>query len=133
MIPSGSVELVVDIALTTCACVVVGLALSAVARSGEQVMPLLVVTVMVQLVLSGGLIPITGRAVLAQLSWLSPSRWGYAATASTADLRAKDPTAEADVLWQHAPSWWLLSAGMLLLLGIVYATFTYTRLRLRAR
>ncbi|MGV9733494.1 FHA domain-containing protein [Rhodococcus aetherivorans] len=133
VIPSGSVELVVDIALTTCACVVVGLALSAVARSGEQVMPLLVVTVMVQLVLSGGLIPITGRAVLAQLSWLSPSRWGYAATASTVDLRAKDPTAEADVLWQHAPSWWLLSAGMLLLLGIVYATFTYTRLRLRAR
>ncbi len=40
--------------MTTCACVVLGLALSAVARSSEQVMPMLVVAVMVQLVMSGG-------------------------------------------------------------------------------
>ena len=51
VIPSGSVELIVDIAVTTCSCVLVGLALSSVARSNEQVMPMLVVTIMVQLVM----------------------------------------------------------------------------------
>ncbi|WP_068163426.1 FHA domain-containing protein [Rhodococcus phenolicus] len=133
LIPFGGIELVVDVAMTTCACVVLGLALSAVARSSEQVMPMLVVAVMVQLVMSGGLIPITGRMVLEQLSWLFAARWGYAAAASTVDLRAKDPTAESDPLWQHVASWWLFSMGMLVLIGVVLALFTYSRLRLRGR
>ncbi|MBH0123751.1 FHA domain-containing protein [Rhodococcus sp. CX] len=133
LIPVGAVELMVDIALTTCSCVVLGLALSAVARSSEQVMPMLVVAVMVQLVMSGGLIPITGRVVLEQLSWLFSARWGYAASASTVDLRAKDPTAEADALWQHTASAWLLNIGMLVLVGVVLALFAYSRLRLRGR
>ncbi|MEE2034850.1 ABC transporter permease, partial [Rhodococcus chondri] len=133
LLPLGGVELVVGIALTTFTCVLFGLALSSVARSNEQVMPMLVVAVMVQLVLSGGLIPITGRPVLEQLSWLFPARWGYAAVASTADLRAKDPTAEADPLWQHTGSWWLLDIAMLVVLGLALAVFTLTRVRVRGR
>jgi hypothetical protein len=49
-------------------------------------MPLLVVAVMSQLVFSGGMIPVTDRLVLDQLSWLTPARWGFAASASTIDL-----------------------------------------------
>ena len=131
LIPSGSVELVVDIAVTTCSCVLVGLALSSVARSNEQVMPMLVVTIMVQLVMCGGLITITGRAVLEQVSWLFPSRWGFAAAASTVDLRTNATGTEPDTLWQHAASWWLLSIGMLVLISCVLAVATYARLRLR--
>ncbi|PBC54844.1 ATP-binding cassette domain-containing protein [Rhodococcus sp. ACPA1] len=131
VIPSGSVELIVDIAVTTCSCVLVGLALSSVARSNEQVMPMLVVTIMVQLVMCGGLITITGRAVLEQVSWLFPSRWGFAAAASTVDLRTNATGTEPDTLWQHSASWWLLNIAMLVLISCVLAVVTYSRLRLR--
>lgn len=120
------------IAVTTCTCVLVGLALSSVARSNEQVLPMLVVTIMAQLVTCGGLITITGRAVLEQFAWLFPSRWGFAAAASTVDLVTNATGTEPDTLWQHTASWWLLSIAMLLLLSLVLAVFTYTRLRLRA-
>ncbi|PTR43315.1 MULTISPECIES: FHA domain-containing protein [unclassified Rhodococcus (in: high G+C Gram-positive bacteria)] len=131
LIPSGSVELIVDIAATTCCCVLVGLALSSVARSNEQVLPMLVVTIMAQLVMCGGLITITGRAVLEQVAWLFPSRWGFAAAASTVDLVTNSTGTEPDTLWQHTASWWLLSIAMLVLISCVLAVFTYSRLRLR--
>src|SRR5579875_2794160 len=82
-----TVELFVTVAATCVASAMLGLVLSALVRSGEQIMPLLVVSIMAQLVLSGGLVPVTGRLVLDQLSWAMPSRWGYAAAASTIDLR----------------------------------------------
>jgi len=133
VLPSGSVELIVDIAATTCCCVVLGLALSSVARSSEQVLPMLVVTIMAQLVMCGGLITITGRAVLEQVAWLFPSRWGFAAAASTVDLVTNATGTEPDTLWQHTGSWWLLSIAMLVLISCVLAVFTYSRLRLRRR
>jgi hypothetical protein len=79
----------------------------------------------------GGLISITGRKVLEQLAWFFPSRWGFAAAASTVDLRTNVPGTEPDTLWQHTPSWWLLSISMLVLIALVLAAFTYSRLRLR--
>lgn len=131
-LPLGSVELLLDIALTACCCVMVGLLLSALARSSEQVMPLLVVTIMAQLVLCGGLIPVTGRAVLDQLSYLFPARWGFAAGASTIDLRALVATAQSDTLWQHQPGIWLLDTAMLVVLGALLAAATLRRLRLKS-
>ena len=68
------------------AAAMVGLALSALAKSNEQIMPLLVIAIMSQLVFQGGMIPVTGRVVLDQLSWITPARWGFASTASTIDL-----------------------------------------------
>ena len=65
--------------------------LSSIARSSEQIMPLLVVSLMLQLVLAGGLIPVTGRMFLDQLSWAVPARWGYAASAATVNLRSWCP------------------------------------------
>ena len=56
----------------------VGLALSALAKSNEQIMPLLVIAIMSQLVFQGGMIPVTGRIVLDQMSWVTPARWGFA-------------------------------------------------------
>lgn len=129
LIPSGSLELVIDIALTACCSVMVGLLLSALARSSEQVMPLLVVTIMTQFVMCGGLIPVTGTAGLDQLSWLFPARWGYAAGASTIDLRSLFVQAQPDALWQHTPGIWLLSIAMLIVIGAIMAVITLGRLR----
>ena len=81
-----SLELFVTIAGTCVASASLGLLLSAVAKSNEQIMPLLVVAIMSQLVFSGGMVPVTDRAVLDQMSWLTPARWGFAASASTVDL-----------------------------------------------
>ena len=81
-------ELFVDIAATTVASAMLGLLLSSLARSNEQIMPLLVVAVMSQLVFSGGMIPVTARLGLDQMSWATPARWGFASSASTVDLLA---------------------------------------------
>src|SRR5205807_10037208 len=74
----GVVELYLTLAATAIASAMIGLALSSLARSTEQVLPMLVVAIMVSMVLAGGLIPVTGRLVLDQLSWLLPARWGFA-------------------------------------------------------
>ncbi len=135
LIPSGDVELYIDIAATAVCCVVLGLALSSMARSSEQVMPLLVVAIMVQLVMAGGMIPVTGRMVLEQLSWLFPSRWGFGAGAATVNLPGLEPldhTATHETLWKHTVGIWSLDIGMLVVLGVVLSVITWWRLRRHA-
>ncbi|MBF6087048.1 ATP-binding cassette domain-containing protein [Nocardia cyriacigeorgica] len=131
LIPSGSLELYIGVAFTAVSCVVVGLALSTLAKSNEQVMPLLVVTIMVQLVMAGGMIPVTDRVVLEQISWLFPSRWGYAAAASTVDIRTLFANAQPDKLWEHSAGIWLLDIAMLLVVTAILSVVTWHRLRLK--
>ncbi|MFC3964604.1 FHA domain-containing protein [Nocardia jiangsuensis] len=131
VLASGSAELYIDIAVTAVCCVVFGLLMSSFAKSSEQVMPMLVVAVMAQLVMAGGLIPVTDRVVLEQVSWLFPSRWGYAAGASTVDIRSIFLSAQPDGLWNHEPGIWALNIGMVLLLTLVLALVTQRRLRLK--
>ncbi len=128
VLPSAGVELWVAIALTACCCVVLGLLLSSVAKSAEQVMPLLVVSIMGQLVFSGGLITVTGRFFLDQLSWLFPARWGFAAGAATVDLTALSPVIEDDRLWKHSSPTWVLDIEILAALAAVFAAITFWRL-----
>ncbi len=125
-------ELYLSLALTAVVSALVGLALSALARSGEQVLPLLVVTIMASMVLAGGLIQVTGRVGLDQVSWLVPARWGFAASASTVDLRYVEPAVPGDRFWSHTPGAWLLDMAMLVVLGVVATVFVRMRLRLRA-
>jgi ABC-type multidrug transport system ATPase subunit len=68
-----------------------GLLLSSLVDTSDKAMPLLVVVVMFQVVLSGGIFPLHGKAGLEEASWVSPSRWGYAATASTVNLNTVIP------------------------------------------
>jgi ABC transport system ATP-binding/permease protein len=127
------VELYLGLALTAVTSAMVGLALSSLARTTEQVLPMLVVTIMVSMVLAGGLIPVTGRLVLDQMSWLVPARWGFAASASTVDLNNVEAGLPVDRLWRHVRSAWLFDMGILVLLAVVFAGIVRFRLRLRAR
>ncbi|MGW1742164.1 FHA domain-containing protein [Nocardia sp. NPDC001965] len=127
----GGVELYIDIAATAVACVVFGLLLSSLAKSSEQVMPLLVVAIMGLLVMAGGLIPVTDRVVLEQVSWLFPSRWGYAAAASTVDIRSLFVQSQQDGFWEHARNVWFLDIGLVVAITVVLALITWTRLRLK--
>ena len=130
---SPSLELFVDIAATTVCAAMVGLALSALAKSNEQIMPLLVVAIMSQLVFSGGMVPVTGRLVLDQMSWVTPARWGFASSASTIALRELVPPrlAPADALWDHRLKSWGFDTMMLVVLSVCYATFVRWKIRLK--
>ncbi|MGA9489074.1 MAG: ATP-binding cassette domain-containing protein [Mycobacterium sp.] len=130
---AGVIELYLGLALTAITSAMVGLVLSSLARSTEQVLPMLVVSIMVSMVLAGGLIPVTGRLVLDQLSWLVPGRWGFAASASTVDLNNVEGGLPADRLWRHVAGTWLLDTGMLAALAVVLAGLVRFRLRLGAR
>jgi hypothetical protein len=96
-------------------------------------MPLLVVAVMSQLVFSGGMIPVTGRIVLDQLSWITPARWGFASSASTVALcdLVPPPITPADALWYHKFRSWGFDMAMLAALSIVYLGFVRWKIRLR--
>jgi ABC-type multidrug transport system ATPase subunit len=129
---SRNLEMFVDVAFTCVAAAMVGLALSALARSNEQIMPLLVVAIMSQLVFSGGMIPVTGSP-LDVLAKLTPARWGFAASASTVDLvrLVPGPVTPKDRFWGHMPKWWLIDMAMLAVISAAYATFVRWRIRLK--
>ncbi|MGE2729871.1 ATP-binding cassette domain-containing protein, partial [Mycolicibacterium vaccae] len=131
---SPGFELFVDIAATCVASAMVGLALSALARSAEQIMPLLVVAVMSQLVFSGGMIPVTDRLVLDQMSWATPARWGFASSASTIDLirLVPGPLTPQDRHWEHTSGAWLFDMAMLALISIFYLGYVRWRIRLNS-
>jgi len=68
-----------------------GLLFSALVTSQEQTMPVLAVSVILQLLLCGGLIDITGRQPIDALSHLVPGRWAFGLGANTVDLKALNP------------------------------------------
>ena len=130
---AATVELFTTVAATCVASAILGLAISSLVRSSEQIMPLFVVAVMAQLVLCGGMVPVTGRLGLDQLSWLMPARWGYAAASSTVDVRHLVPGSllPQDRFWQHTRKIWLFDMGMLAALAVFYAGFVRWKIRLR--
>ncbi|MGB9224571.1 ATP-binding cassette domain-containing protein [Mycobacterium sp.] len=130
---AATVELFLAVAGTCVASAMLGLLISALVRSSEQIMPLFVVSIMAQLVLCGGMVPVTGRLGLDQLSFGMPARWGYAAASSTVDVRTLIPGSmlPKDRFWQHTTKIWLLDMGMLAGLSLFYAGFVRWKLRLR--
>ena len=120
-------EIMVAVALTAVASAVFGLVVSALARTPEQTTPVLVVAVMTQLVLCGGLFELHGEAALDAVSWLSPSRWGLAAGASTVDLLNIVPFKEP--LWVHSVGAWWRSALLLLVQAAALAAAARLALR----
>jgi ABC transport system ATP-binding/permease protein len=130
---AASLELFLTVAATCVASAILGLVLSSIARTSEQIMPLLVVSLMLQLVLGGGMVPVTNRVFLDQMSWAMPSRWGYAASASTVDLWKLVPgtLSPKDSHWKHTTGAWLLDMGMLASLSVVYSVIVRWRIRLR--
>ncbi len=127
LLGSPTLELILACWFTAMSAMALGLLMSSIVRTSEQVMPLLVVSIMAQLVLCGGLFPVTGRIGLEQLAWLAPARWGFAATASIADLdgfRIRD----TDPLWHHTLGNGALSLAMLVVLTSLFSGLTLWRL-----
>ncbi len=133
--PSGAfltslplVELMLAIAVLAVASMTAGLLISAVVNSSDKTMPLLVVVVLLEVVLSGAVFRLNGKAGLEQFSWLSPSRWGFAATASTTNLNQVTPPPPGntpDPLWQHSAHVWLQDMALQVAITVALAAATW--------
>ncbi len=124
-------ELGLVVWLTAWASAMLGLLASSMVKTTEQTMPVLVVLVMVQLVMTGGMIPVTDRAGLEQVSWFVPARWGFAAGASTIDLREMVQGVPDDPLWAPTSSQWWMDVGLMAGMILVATALTWWNVRLK--
>jgi ABC-type transport system involved in multi-copper enzyme maturation permease subunit len=121
-------ELIIALALLAVVSMALGLLISASVNTSEKTMPILMVVVVVEVILTGGVFAIAGKAGLEQIAWLSPSRWGYALTASTSDLNKIFPPAPGnalDSLWAHTGRQWLVN---MVALGVLFTVLAWWRL-----
>ncbi|WP_374022731.1 FHA domain-containing protein [Mycobacterium sp. HNNTM2301] len=131
---NSTFSLFVTVAGTCVASAMLGLLLSACAQSNEQIMPLLVVSIMSQLVFSSGMIPVYQRFGLEELAWLTPARWGYAAGASSIDFPSLVKVKQIptnDPIWQHSKHIFVFDMAMLAFLSIAYTGFVRWHIRLK--
>jgi hypothetical protein len=124
-----------ELMLAICALAVVsmalGLLISASVNTSEKAMPLLLVAVVVEIIFTGTVFPLNGKAGLEQLAWLSPSRWGFAAPAATVDLTHIMPPApgiKPDPLWLHTAPTWIKDMAGLAVLTVLFTLLTWWRL-----
>ena len=139
MPPQGSflksfplVEILLGIAVLALASMCLGLFVSAMVTTSEKAMPFLVLLTMIQVILSGGVISLANKAGLSQLALLAPSRWGFGAVASTANLNIISPSAGGnftDPLWNHTAMTWLKDMGGQAALAIIFTLLAWFWLR----
>jgi ABC-type multidrug transport system permease subunit len=123
-------ELILGIALLAVASMCLGLLVSALVSTSEKAMPFLVLFTMVQVVLSGYVVPLDNNAGLKQLAVIAPSRWGLAAAASTVNLnKITAPATVTDPLWMQTSANWLRDMGIMVGLGVIFALLAYIKLR----
>ena len=138
-------ELIVIVALAGVASMALSLLISAIVGTPDRATTLLPIVLILQFVLSaGGVLPeIVDKPVLRQVANLSSAQWGFAGSASTADLNqlqaftdqlrdlrevdAADPGPALEALaesadpperWAHTTSAWFTAAGALVALTV---------------
>jgi hypothetical protein len=129
LLGNADVELYVSVAATAIVSVIVGLALSALGNSLREVLLLLIPVILASLLFAGGLISLVGTWVYDQISWFVPAQWGFAASASTVDLRRVDELAVNAQMWTHYVGWWVFDMILLIIFGAAWAGFARYRLR----
>ncbi|WP_327689628.1 FHA domain-containing protein [Streptomyces tubercidicus] len=106
-----------------------GLIISALVKTAEKTMPLLVMFAIVQVVFTGVLFQLFDTPGVAQFAWLMPSRWAVAAMGATADMNTLLPwePGNPDALWKHQTGVYVMDMIILITLGIGLA-FVVARL-----
>ncbi|POX38421.1 ABC transporter ATP-binding protein [Streptomyces sp. Ru73] len=124
-----AVEMTVAIIALGFTSMMFGLMISALVKTAEKTMPLLVMFAIVQVVFTGVLFQLYNTPGVAQISWLMPSRWAVAALGATADLNTLLPwdKTDPDPLWQHQTGVYVMDMVFMLALGVALA-FVVARL-----
>ncbi|MFC8171771.1 FHA domain-containing protein [Streptomyces sp. NPDC057242] len=130
-----AVELCVQVIALGLTSMMFGLVISALVKTAEKTMPLLVMFAIVQVVFTGILFQVYGSPGLEQFAWLMPSRWGIAGAGTTLDLARlmppwdpKNPT-DTDPLWEHTAGQWGMDLGVQLLMATVFCVVVARLLR----
>ncbi|MDQ0797137.1 FHA domain-containing protein [Streptomyces sp. B1I3] len=120
-----AVEICLSIIVLGFTSMMVGLLISALVKTAEKTMPLLVMFAIVQVVFTGVLFQVYGSPGLEQFAWLMPSRWAVAAAGTTLDLAhlmppwdPKNPT-DLDPLWEHSAGQWGINIAVMFLMSAV--------------
>jgi ABC-type multidrug transport system ATPase subunit/pSer/pThr/pTyr-binding forkhead associated (FHA) protein len=109
-----------------------GLIISALVKTSEKTMPLLVMFAIVQVVFTGCLVTLNGTVGVNEFSYLMPSRWAVAAAGATLDFNQVNPPkpgGSTDPLWDHTVSAWGLDMIALVALGVICGFFVARFLR----
>lgn len=109
-----------------------GLIISALVKTAEKTMPLLVMFAIIQVVFTGCLFTLHGSIGVNQFSFLMPSRWAVAASGATLDFNRISPpetAGDTDPLWEHTVGAWAMDMGALLALGVICGFFVARFLR----
>ncbi|WP_336991005.1 ATP-binding cassette domain-containing protein [Leucobacter sp. VD1] len=139
------VELGMALAATIIVGACMGLLLSALVNSQNQVMPVLIVVLMAQMVLNGGLIPLVDSAVLNAASMGVPTRWTLALGANSIDLHGllviadeveraavAGSLTEPDTMWEQGAARWWGGALVVAALAALCIAGAWSRTRSRA-
>ncbi|MFD7611787.1 FHA domain-containing protein [Streptomyces sp. NPDC059828] len=110
-----------------------GLIISALVKTAEKTMPLLVMFAIIQVVFTGCLFILNGTVGVNEFSYLMPSRWAVAAAGATLDFNRISPNQDdpgnTDPLWDHEVGAWGLDMAALLALGALCGFFVARFLR----
>ncbi|MBC7271568.1 MAG: ABC transporter permease, partial [Streptomyces sp.] len=127
------VELSLPIMMLGFASMMFGLVISALVKTAEKTMPLLVMFAVAQLPFTGCLLILNGAVGVNQLSYLFPSRWAVAAAGATLDFNKifpdQDDPSNTDPLWEHTVGAWGLNMAALLALAVICGIFVARFLR----
>ncbi|WP_031070481.1 FHA domain-containing protein [Streptomyces sp. NRRL WC-3742] len=131
------IEMTIGMILLSFTAMMFGLMISALVKTSEKTMPLLVMFAIVQVVFTGCLFQIFSKPGLEQVAWLMPARWGTGIVATTLDLSKlmgpwnKDfQNPKYDPLWDHSVLQWVVDAGALVVISVLIGVLV-TRLQRR--
>ncbi|WP_405877678.1 MULTISPECIES: FHA domain-containing protein [unclassified Streptomyces] len=126
------VELSVPIMALGFTSMMFGLIISALVKTAEKTMPLLVMFAIIQVVFTGCLFALNGAVGVNQFSYLMPSRWAVGAAGATLDFNKISPPGKGnsnDPLWEHTVGTWGMDMAALIVLGIICGFFVARFLR----
>ncbi|MFJ9788766.1 FHA domain-containing protein [Streptomyces globosus] len=121
---SPAAELCISVIALGFTSMMFGLVISALVKTAEKTMPLLVMFAIVQVVFTGILFQIYDKPGLEQFAWLMPSRWAIAAAGTTLNLGKLmapwdiEHPENTDPLWDPTVGQWTLDIFVLVALGV---------------
>jgi ABC-type multidrug transport system ATPase subunit len=131
-------EMAIGVILLSFTSMLVGLTISALVKTAEKTMPLLVMFAIVQMVFTGAIFQVFDKPGLEQFAWLMPGRWGLAASGNTLDLahtsavsftETRPPKPIVDPLWDHTAGHLILNWLVLLVISTGLALLVQRLLR----
>lgn len=119
LILPGGPEIAAVAAVATVCAAMMGLALSAVLRSREMAMPVLVVVTILVIILSGA-IPLRVDWVVDNVGWAITGNWQFTAMAASTDLNVLLGPAGGGDDWPHTIGTYLTGMGVLAAMSAIF-------------